>query len=425
MNSFDLNMNSEEATSNLSSRPMGSKKAKRKLQSEEQIKQMMEQNDKLIKAIIKGTFERNEIQRQKVEVAKKKEENKILFADLSSITDQTSRAYIENERKRILKKREKQINLKNMEKALSISIKDQYRASQAQREQVQGEDQISPNDPEKRTVSVEEESHVLGKKRRYREKSSGSERVSSHSKRHKPSPDARSSMSCASPWDLGAPSPSPIRPLVPPAVEEQINLRIYGKELKRGNITRIVYGWWYDDDIDERYADSASFDANEVDVSKMLLAKCKKQSRLKADIAQWEDCQLLSSGAVRGTQLQAGFSREEEEEERVVLLVHDAKLPPFLDNGKAVFTKQVEPVKDPTSDMAIVSRKGSGLVREIWEKQGLHKSRQRFWKLAGSNLGVEKPAEIDADTAVVGKKGEVDFRGEGKFAEHIKKKEKL
>ncbi|CAG7888968.1 unnamed protein product [Brassica rapa] len=225
--------------------------------------------------------------------------------------------------------------------------------------------------------------------------------------------------------DLGAPSPSPIRPLVPPAVEEPINLRIYGKELKRANITRIVYGWWYDDDIDERYADSASFDANEVDVSKMLLAKCKKQSRLKADIAQWEDCQLLSSGAVRGTQLQAGFSREEEEEERVVLLVHDAKLPPFLDNGKAVFTKQVEPVKDPTSDMAIVSRKGSGLVREIWGKQGLHKSRQRFWKLAGSNLGVEKPAEIDADTAVVGKKGEVDFRGEGKFAEHIKKKEKL
>lgn len=208
-------------------------------------------------------------------------------------------------------------------------------------------------------------------------------------------------------------------------MEEPINLRIYGKELKRANITRIVYGWWYDDDIDERYADSASFDANEVDVSKMLLAKCKKQSRLKADIAQWEDCQLLSSGAVRGTQLQAGFSREEEEEERVVLLVHDAKLPPFLDNGKAVFTKQVEPVKDPTSDMAIVSRKGSGLVREIWGKQGLHKSRQRFWKLAGSNLGVEKPAEIDADTAVVGKKGEVDFRGEGKFAEHIKKKEKL
>lgn len=73
--------------------------------------------------------------------------------------------------------------------------------------------------------------------------------------------------------------------------------------------------------------------------------------------------------------------------------------PPFLD-GRVVFTKQAEPVmpvKDPTSDMAIISRKGSGLVKEIREKQSANKSRQRFWELAGSNLGnilgVEKSAE--------------------------------
>lgn len=73
--------------------------------------------------------------------------------------------------------------------------------------------------------------------------------------------------------------------------------------------------------------------------------------------------------------------------------------PPFLD-GRVVFTKQAEPVmplKDPTSDMAIISRKGSALVREIHEKQSMNKSRQRFWELAGSKLGdilgVEKSAE--------------------------------
>lgn len=73
--------------------------------------------------------------------------------------------------------------------------------------------------------------------------------------------------------------------------------------------------------------------------------------------------------------------------------------PPFLD-GRIVFTKQAEPImpiKDPTSDMAIISRKGSALVREIREKQNMHKSRQRFWELAGSKLGdilgVEKSAE--------------------------------
>jgi pre-mRNA-splicing factor ATP-dependent RNA helicase DHX38/PRP16 len=79
-------------------------------------------------------------------------------------------------------------------------------------------------------------------------------------------------------------------------------------------------------------------------------------------------------------------------------LVTDTK-PPFLD-GRVVFTKQAEPImpiKDPTSDMAIISRKGSALVREIHEKQSSNKSRQRFWELAGSKLGdilgVEKTAE--------------------------------
>ena len=71
---------------------------------------------------------------------------------------------------------------------------------------------------------------------------------------------------------------------------------------------------------------------------------------------------------------------EDEDENRVILLVHDTK-PPFLDR-RVVFTKQAEPimpVKDPTSDIAIISRKGSTLVREIHEKQSMNKSRQRFW----------------------------------------------
>ncbi|KAL1188068.1 hypothetical protein V5N11_000501 [Cardamine amara subsp. amara] len=105
MNSFDLNTNSEETTFNLSQRLIGMKKAKRKQQSDKQFKQMMEQNDKLIKAIAKGTSKRNEIQRQKVEVQRMKQEHKILFADLNSITDPASRAYIENQRAIILSRR--------------------------------------------------------------------------------------------------------------------------------------------------------------------------------------------------------------------------------------------------------------------------------------------------------------------------------
>eukprot|EP01018_Ginkgo_biloba_P028657 Gb_13411 [translate_table: standard] len=162
------------------------------------------------------------------------------------------------------------------------------------------------------------------------------------------------------------------------------------------------------------------------DGTKMSLAQSKKMSQLSADNAQWEDRQLMRSGAVRGTEVQTEF--EDEDESRVILLVHDTK-PPFLD-GRVVFTKQAEPImplKDPTSDMAIISRKGSALVREIREKQSMNKSRQRFWELAGSKLGnilgVEKTAEqVDADQALVGAEGEVDFKEDAKFASHMKEK---
>ncbi|KAL9324599.1 hypothetical protein ACSQ67_009456 [Phaseolus vulgaris] len=182
--------------------------------------------------------------------------------------------------------------------------------------------------------------------------------------------------------------------------------------------------------------DEASFQKKEAELAKRLvrgdgtkmsLAQSKKLSQLTADNAQWEDRQLLRSGAVRGTEIQTEF--DVEEEHKAILLVHDTK-PPFLD-GRVVFTKQAEPImplKDPTSDMAIISRKGSTLVREIHEKQSMNKSRQRFWELAGSKLGdilgVEKTAEqIDADTAEVGEEGEIDYKEEAKFSQHLKKGE--
>jgi pre-mRNA-splicing factor ATP-dependent RNA helicase DHX38/PRP16 len=52
----------------------------------------------------------------------------------------------------------------------------------------------------------------------------------------------------------------------------------------------------------------------------MSLAQTKKMSQLSADNAQWEDRQLLRSGAVRGTEIQTEI--DDEEEARVILLVH-------------------------------------------------------------------------------------------------------
>lgn len=56
------------------------------------------------------------------------------------------------------------------------------------------------------------------------------------------------------------------------------------------------------------------------DGSKMTLAQSKKLSQRAADNAQWEDRQLMRSGAVRKTEVQTEF--DDEEERKVILLVH-------------------------------------------------------------------------------------------------------
>jgi len=44
-------------------------------------------------------------------------------------------------------------------------------------------------------------------------------------------------------------------------------------------------------------------------------------------------------------------------------------------------------VKDPTSDLALLAKKGSAVVKSLREKNDRSKMRERFWELAGSKLG--------------------------------------
>lgn len=90
-----------------------------------------------------------------------------------------------------------------------------------------------------------------------------------------------------------------------------------------------------------------------------------RQAARNAENDQWERNQLALSG-VTGERRQLDFDNlDDDEESRVHLLVHDLK-PPFLD-GRMAFTKQLEPInpiKDPTSDLAVFAKKGSQLVME-------------------------------------------------------------
>ena len=44
-------------------------------------------------------------------------------------------------------------------------------------------------------------------------------------------------------------------------------------------------------------------------------------------------------------------------------------------------------LKDPTSDMAIVARKGSAVVRQQREQKERKKAQVKHWELAGTKLG--------------------------------------
>ncbi|RKP10618.1 P-loop containing nucleoside triphosphate hydrolase protein [Thamnocephalis sphaerospora] len=149
-----------------------------------------------------------------------------------------------------------------------------------------------------------------------------------------------------------------------------------------------------------------------------------RQAQYNQDNEMWETNRMLTSGIMHRTEVDTDF--ENEEDVRVHLLVHDLK-PPFL-TGHMVFTKQLEmvqPVRDPTADMAKFARQGSKLVREKREQRERIKNAEKF-KLAGTTLGnvmgiVEKeegPGDADEDETVVPMEESGD--GQTKFSEHMK-----
>ncbi|XP_074645690.1 pre-mRNA-splicing factor ATP-dependent RNA helicase PRP16-like [Tubulanus polymorphus] len=142
----------------------------------------------------------------------------------------------------------------------------------------------------------------------------------------------------------------------------------------------------------------------------------EKQRQIHKDNDMWETNRMLRSGVVMRTDVDEDF--EEESEKRIHLLVHNI-VPPFLD-GRIVFTKQPEPIvpiKDPTSDMAVVARQGSLVVRAQREIKERKKGQAKHWELAGTKLGnilgVKKEEE---------KVEKFDYKAGQKFAEHMSDK---
>ncbi|XP_069988555.1 pre-mRNA-splicing factor ATP-dependent RNA helicase PRP16 isoform X2 [Penaeus vannamei] len=184
---------------------------------------------------------------------------------------------------------------------------------------------------------------------------------------------------------------------------------------------------WYDmdqgyDDTNNPFADvSQEYERKKNEkLEKNKKKMSAKQRQIHKDNELWETNRMLTSGVVQKIDYDEDF--EEEFTNRVHILVHNI-VPPFLD-GRIVFTKQPEPVipvKDSTSDMAQVSRKGSAAVKSRREQRERRKAAKKEWELAGTQLGnligVKKEDERD-DRKI--EEGETDYKADQKFAEHMK-----
>ncbi|PWN35355.1 P-loop containing nucleoside triphosphate hydrolase protein [Meira miltonrushii] len=154
-----------------------------------------------------------------------------------------------------------------------------------------------------------------------------------------------------------------------------------------------------------------------------------RQIARKQEQDAWEDDRLRAGGVGSRKLIDLNASMDDESENQVHLLVHDLR-PPFLD-GKTVYTKQLEPinpVKDPTSDLAVFARKGSRLVRDLREKKERQKAAAKATSLGGTRLGdIMGVKDEDAEASSNDQKKEsngYNHKSESQFASHLKKAER-
>ena len=202
---------------------------------------------------------------------------------------------------------------------------------------------------------------------------------------------------------------------------DKVDNEEYEEEQKR--LDREWYG--LDEGYDESHNPFAGISA-EYTKKKEEQMEQKKHRRLTAKQAQrhkdnelWEKNRMFRSGAVTRTDYDEDF--EEISEAKVHLIVNNI-IPPFLD-GRIVFTKQQEPVvpiRDPTSDMAMVSKKGSKLVKVHREQAERRKAQKKEWELAGTKLGNILGVQKTDDSESKDTEDTMDHREGQKFAEHMK-----
>ncbi|KNC53325.1 uncharacterized protein AMSG_12204 [Thecamonas trahens ATCC 50062] len=135
-----------------------------------------------------------------------------------------------------------------------------------------------------------------------------------------------------------------------------------------------------------------------------------KQAAYTSALDKWERDRMASSGVKGVRKVRTLLAGDDDESHLRVHMLVTLSVPPFLD-GRIKYTKQssmVSCVKDPTSDMAVIARKGSAALREFRARAERLKAEGQYWKLAGTQLGklmrvsaAEENAQDDARLSAI------------------------
>eukprot|EP01133_Synstelium_polycarpum_P002543 gene2543-2914_t len=157
-----------------------------------------------------------------------------------------------------------------------------------------------------------------------------------------------------------------------------------------------------------------------------------KQNQMNEDNSRWETNRMMQSGIMVQTEIDLDFA--EEEEARVNLIVSNT-VPEFLEGVGALGTAQkaVATVKDVTSDLAIIAKRGSSLMREYRDKKDRIKGQRKVWEIGGTALGniMGVKESEDAEDKITGAEEIVDkdtgdvlnYKSNSQYASHLKKSE--
>ncbi|KAI9510691.1 putative PRP16-RNA-dependent ATPase [Russula earlei] len=226
-------------------------------------------------------------------------------------------------------------------------------------------------------------------------------------------------------WD--APTPRTSRDSSPDQESAEIDIREWEEEQVR--LDRDWYMGAEEGSLmgNEEHNPLAQYDdltmIKHAEIAKRPAKISAKQAQYNADNDLWEANRMVTSGVATRKGVDLDF--EDESQSAVHVMVHNLK-PPFLD-GRTVFTKQLDPInpiRDPTSDMAVFAKKGSALVKEKREQAERAKAAAKLAALGGTALGNilgVKDEEAEAVTNVEAKDASKEvYKGDSKFASHLK-----